>query len=125
YKLMEYQSPIWGDGIPFLFNIRDSHIDCFLGGNVIGELNFSFNVFSYTAVKIFDDVGSVDDFSDLQREVKIISKIVPVVTPGGDGMLVFVAPFSVQVFQGMFSSFFINSGINGSEISAERFTIFP
>jgi hypothetical protein len=68
---LEYVSPICDGHTPFFFDVHYSQVNGFLGRPVVCKLNFGFGILSDSPVEVFDGIGCVNDFSDLQREVKI------------------------------------------------------
>ena len=57
------------------------------------EDRFCFGVFPDGAIQTLDGVSSVDDPSDLLGVIKVSCKLVPVFSPGFEGISVFAAPF--------------------------------
>ena len=90
---LEYIPPI-GDGhSPFFFDIHYCEVDGFLSCLIIYELDLGFGVFADTPIQIFNSIGCIDDFADLQREVKITGQVGPVPAPGVYRIPVFGPPY--------------------------------
>ncbi len=122
---MEYVAPILDWHTPFFFDVHDGQINGLLSGCIIGKLNLGFNVFADSPVEVFNGVGSVDDFSDLQREVKIAGEIVPVGSPGLDRMFVFLSPVSIKLLEGLLSCLAVDGSVDVFKIGAEGLPVFP
>ena len=86
---MEYVSPILDGHTPFFFDVHDGEVHCFLCSYIIGKLDLRFGVFTDAPVQVFNGIGGVNDFPDLEREAKIAGKFLPVVTSGFYHILVF------------------------------------
>src|SRR5690606_10765663 len=66
---------------PLFFDVHYSQVNGFLSRHIISKLHFGFSILSDTPVEVFDGIGGVNDFPDLQWKVKVIGKIIPVITP--------------------------------------------
>ena len=75
---MEYVAPILDWHAPFFFDVHDGQVNGLLSGHIISKLHLGFGIFPDSAIEIFNGVGSIDDLSDLQGEIKIGGKVVPV-----------------------------------------------
>ena len=122
---MEYVSPVLDGHIPFLLDVHDSQVDRLFSSLVVGELDFCFGILSYAPVQIFNGIGGIDDFSDFQGEVKITGQVVPVGSPGLDGIFVFAFPFGSKFIQRLLGHLPVGCCIHFLQVAAKSFPIFP
>jgi len=77
---------------PFLHHILSHQVQHFHQGIVIREDCFAFGHLPQLAMVTFDDIGCVDDFTDLRRVFEESGQLRPIVPPGTDNQRIFVSP---------------------------------
>ncbi len=122
---MEYEPPILDGHAPFFLDVHQCQVDRLLSSQVIGELDFGFDILTDTPVDVLNGIGRIDNLADFQRESKIAGQVFPVITPGQNRMFILGLPFTGEALQGMLGGILIGSGIDFLKVHTEFLTILP
>ena len=95
HKLIHNQAPVMNRLCPFLLNLHKWKIhglfDCIIGR----EWKLWFRVLSDFSVQVFNEICSIDYFSDFQRELEENSQVISVVSPWKYGVRILSSPFYI------------------------------
>ena len=83
--MIEDNTPILYRLGPFFSNLSQGQEHGLFYRVIIRERSLTLGVLADLTIQIFDQVGGVNDLSNLQREVKKDSQIFPVTAPGFNG----------------------------------------
>ena len=81
YKLIHNQAPVMNRLCPFLLNLHKWKINGLFDCIIRREWKLWFRVLSDFSIQVFNEICSIDYFSDFQRELEENSQIIPIVSP--------------------------------------------
>ena len=81
HKLIHNQSPVMNRLCPFLLNLHKWKINGLFDCIIRREWKLWFRVLSDFSIQVFNEICSIDYFSDFQRELEENSQIIPIVSP--------------------------------------------